>query len=161
MNFHKKLVTLALGLTLMDVGFSHPVHDGEELGASVRFIPGSDMQVNVTVRPVVSFDRVSVELGSNAVGGGKVVCEMGAVVAKQIYRCVVSGDVPDHDPGLVINVIGYSSSAEHDIGISRKNFTISNPTYDRVADQLRQRQMIEKSSRNATLREPSHGEPRR
>jgi len=151
-------IAVLVSLLLMPFGLAHPVHDGEELGASVRYVPGSDIQAAVTIRPKESFDRVSVELGSNAVGGGRIVCELGAVVARQSYQCLVSGDVPDHDPGLVINVIGYTSSPEHDVGIARKSFTISNPNYDRAADQRRQRQLVDQSSRSTILRAPAKTE---
>jgi hypothetical protein len=137
---------------------AHPIHDGEELGAIVRYVAGSDIRVNVTITPSVPFDRVDVELGSNSLGGKRVICALGAVVATQSYQCAVSGDVADHDPGLVINIIGYTSSPEHDVGIARKSFTIANPNYDRAADQRRQRQLVDQSSRNTILREPVRDE---
>lgn len=152
-HFRKFVLTVSL-FCLIGTTKAHPIHDGEELGASVRYVAGSNIQVDVTLRPSVSFDRVNVEVGSNAIGGGRVVCELGAVVANQSYRCQVDGDVPDHDPGLVINIIGYTSSPSHDTGIARKSFTVANPSYDRAADQRRQRQLVDKSSRNTILREP-------
>lgn len=158
MKKNRQLIVCLIGIVMAPFGLSHPGHDGEELGASAKYVAGSDIQVVVTIRPTLAFERVSVEIGSNATGGGRVVCELGAVVANQTYRCLLEGDVPDHDPGLVVNITGHTSSSEHDTGIARKSFTITNPTYDRAADQRRQRQIMNQSSRSAILREPTKGE---
>ena len=134
---------------------AHPISSGEELGASVRPIAGTDIRAEVTVRPKLNFNRVTIEVGSNSIGGARIVCDLGAVVVGQIYRCDVDGDVPDDDPGLVINITGVSDSAELHSGIARRSFSVLNPNYDRAADQRRQKESFRRSSGNATLREPT------
>lgn len=148
--------TAASLLALTSVcAIAHPISSGEELGASVRPIAGSDIRAEITLRPRLNFDRVTIALGSNSVGGERIVCDLGAVVAGQVYRCDVDGDVPDDDPGLIVNIVGVSDSPELHSGISRKSFSVLNPDYDRAADQKRQREAAQRSSRNTTLREPT------
>lgn len=156
MKYHhfEALCVAALGALVFGVAGAHPIPDGEELGATVRYVRGSNIQAWVELRPKIGFDEVSIQLGQNSIGGTREICDFGAVTAGQVYRCLVGGDVPAEDPGLVINVIGSTQAAGHGSGVARKSFSVANPDYDRVADQKRQREALQRSGRNTVLREP-------
>jgi hypothetical protein len=152
----KTLCVTVLSTLFFDSAVAHPIPDGEELGATVRYVRGSNIQAWVELRPKVSFDQVRIQLGQNAIGGAREICDLGAVTAGQVYRCLVVGDVPAEDPGLVINVIGSTQAPDHGSGIARKSFSVANPDYDRVADQKGQRDALQRSGRNAVLRVPDN-----
>lgn len=149
----KKLLSYILIFVLAPSGFSHPISDGEDLGASIRYIEGTDIQAVVRLKPRHRFDRITVGLGVNNVGGPRVVCEVGAPVVGQQYECLVSGDVAAHDPGLLINVLGFIGDQSPSVAISRKTFTVLNPDYDRMADRRVQSQQIESTRRNIRVRQ--------
>jgi len=138
---------------LAPYGLSHPISDGEDVGAYIRYVEGTDIQAVVRLHPRGRFDLITVGPGVNNVGGPHVVCEIGVPVVGQQYECLVSGDVAAHDPGLLINVIGFIGDQSPSIATSRKTFTVLNPDYDRMADRRVQSQQIESARRNIRVRQ--------
>lgn len=109
------------------------VQEGMELGAQIKMRSASPVVATIELKPSISFASVVVEL-TNAEGGARTVCEMGALVAGQRYSCEVTGSVADDDSGLVISVVGLKQAGSFDAGnMARKLFTVPNPRFNAAA----------------------------
>lgn len=142
---------LPVALSSMACSIGSPLHaseiqEGTELGAQIKVKSNSPVVATIELMPTISFASVIVEL-TNAVGGARTVCDLGALVATQNYSCEVTGSVADDDSGLVISVTGLKQAGGFEASnISRRLFTVPNPQFDAVA--------VAKARKEAARRQP-------
>ena len=145
------LCLLPVLLTTMACSIGSPLYaseiqEGTELGAQIKVRSTLPVVATIELTPTISFASVIVEL-TNAVGGARTACDMGALVATQNYSCEVTGSVADDDSGLVISVTGLKQAGRFEASnMSRRLFTVPNPQFDAVA--------VAKARKEAARRQP-------
>jgi len=114
--------------------------DGSELGASISISQSNPLEAVVTIRPLVAFQRVIVEV-VNGTGGSKIQCRIDNIIEQKIYSCPVSGIADSGNSALVVSVNGIFGTGSQLAGkIVQKKFSVPNPNYDQEGARKKQDQ---------------------
>jgi len=104
--------------------------EGSELGASIKVTQANPLIAKVTLKPIMAFSSVFVEV-PNSIQGTSNTCLLNNLLAGKTYTCSIGAQAGDSTNGLVVTVNGRVGT-NPDSPMIRKVFTVPNPTFDAV-----------------------------
>ena len=145
MNRSSLLIGLVSSLCSAVLPTARAGDDGSEFRAMLTVQAANPLQASLSFSPTIDMREVTVEVPNNA-GGSRMQCTYPTIRAGSTYTCTVLGNADDQTTGLVIALAGSIGSSLPPL-LSRKVFTVANPTYNANKTRATERAALEAKGR--------------